>query len=208
MTLSRKHIPAILLALSVGFWTSVEPALHAARLGRGELSLPEQLYARAAAEETAFKSLPFEERAPGDYPRVVDLYRQVTEASPDASLGDRARMRMADLTPGLLRRPLKRRIPVLTGLSATFLYREKRELDDGTEDDVRGEPVGHFVVLTGYDTVRRRVHVADPQPNPTAPTGTYPVDIDRVVASILLGVLTYDANLLVLEPKRERAARR
>jgi len=30
----------------------------------------------------------------------------------------------------------------------------------------------------------------------------YAVNIDRVVCSILLGVLTYDANLLILQPRR------
>jgi hypothetical protein len=69
-------------------------------------------------------------------------------------------------------------------------------------DDVHGEPAGHFVVLCGYDRATRSVLVADPQaPNPMAPTHQYPVNIDRLVCSILLGNLTYDDNLLLLTPK-------
>ncbi|GIX00362.1 MAG: hypothetical protein KatS3mg111_3694 [Pirellulaceae bacterium] len=111
-------------------------------------------------------------------------------------------IRMIDLTSGLLRRYLKRGIPILTGLSSTYLYRSAREYGAGCiADDVRGYPVGHFVVLCGYDPQERKVRVADPYlPNPAGHRHYYEVSIDRLVCSILLGVLTYDANLLVIEP--------
>jgi hypothetical protein len=32
----------------------------------------------------------------------------------------------------------------------------------------------------------------------------YAVRVQRLIAAILLGVMTYDANLLVIEPKRAR----
>jgi hypothetical protein len=110
------------------------------------------------------------------------------------------RLRFGDLTSSTLRAPLKRQIPILTGLSATFLHRSMREVP-GTnrDDDVRGEPVGHFVVLCGYDQERRTVLVADPLEEP-ARERKYPVPIARVVGSIFLGVLTYDASCLVIEP--------
>ena len=58
---------------------------------------------------------------------------------------------LRDLDPSLLRKYLKRGIPVITGLSATYLYRAMRDIPEtNQDDDVRGEPVGHFVVLTGY----------------------------------------------------------
>ncbi len=77
-------------------------------------------------------------------------------------------VRMEDLTASLLRRYLKQDIPLLTGLSATYLYRESREIGSScTDDDVAGEPSGHFVVLCGYDKEKCSVLVADPwQPNP------------------------------------------
>lgn len=111
-------------------------------------------------------------------------------------------LRFADLSPRLLHRLLDRELPVLTGLSATYLYRAAREVAaTGEYDDVRGEPAGHFVVLCGYDARARKVLVADPlHPNPLAESRIYPVSVDRLTTAILLGVLTYDANLLQLEP--------
>lgn len=110
-----------------------------------------------------------------------------------------------DLTRNLLRRLLADGHPVLTGLSATYLYRAMREWGaDDVDDDIRGEPVGHFVLLTGYDRSSREILIADPMgDNPLGePPGrqNYRVHIDRVIGAILLGALTYDANLLVLRP--------
>lgn len=111
------------------------------------------------------------------------------------------RIRYADLNRALLRRLLSSNQPVLTGLSATYLYRSAREWGpDDVDDDVRGEPVGHFVVLHGYNRDSREIGVADPtDPNPQG-SRHYWVHIDRVIGAILLGALTYDANLLVLKP--------
>jgi hypothetical protein len=116
-------------------------------------------------------------------------------------------IRFQDLTTALLREPLKRGIPILTGLSATFLHRSPRERP-GTnqEDDVLGAPVGHFVVLCGYDPESREVRVADPmEPVPHTRSHIYDMPIERVMGAILLGVLTYDANLLLIEPGRTPA---
>lgn len=109
-----------------------------------------------------------------------------------------------DLEPALLRKYLKRGTPILTGLSATFLYNDSRERgDDNKPDDIAGDPVGHFVVLTGYDPDTREVLVSDPlYPNPLAAQHTYPVQMQRVIGAIYLGVLTYDANLIIIEPQR------
>ena len=59
-----------------------------------------------------------------------------------------------------------------------------------------------------YDRATRSVLVADPlMPNPLATEQLYELNIDRVVNSILLGILTYDANLLILQPKKARQRR-
>jgi len=114
------------------------------------------------------------------------------------------KLRMEDLTGNLIRRYLKQSIPVLTGLSSTYLYRERREIPATSQaDDIAGRPSGHFVVLCGYDSVERTVAVADPfHPNPLSANYKYEVSLDRVVCSILLGILTYDANLLIVRPPR------
>ena len=115
-------------------------------------------------------------------------------------------LRFADLTPSLLRKYLKRSIPVLTGLSSTYLYRSMREFGDLCEDDdVRGDSSGHFVVLCGYNRPDRLVAVADPlMDNPMSSSQQYQVSIDRVICAILLGIVTYDANLLIIEPGGKR----
>jgi hypothetical protein len=113
------------------------------------------------------------------------------------------RLTMDDLSPELLRYWLEQGRPILTGLSSNFLYRTPREVGDETleEDDIRGVPTGHFVVLCGWNAEERQVRVADPyHDNPTYAAQVYWLPVERVINSILLGVLTYDANLLVLEP--------
>ena len=115
-------------------------------------------------------------------------------------------LRFKDLTTTLLRIYLKRSIPIITGLCSTFLYRDMREWGgENQDDDIRGEPSGHFVVLCGYQKEERSVLVADPyQLNPVSHSQYYSQSIDRVVCSILLGILTYDANFLIIEPKRRK----
>lgn len=112
-------------------------------------------------------------------------------------LGLGGRLRLTDLSRYLLRGLLRRRLPIITGLSSTYLYRAVREygpLDQA--DDIRGTPGGHFVVLAGYDRPARTVLVADPY----GPSRDYWIKIDRAVGAILLGVITHDANLLIIRP--------
>ncbi|MBF0254082.1 MAG: hypothetical protein HQL11_03020 [Candidatus Omnitrophica bacterium] len=115
------------------------------------------------------------------------------------SLG--GRVLLQDLTPALIRKYLNRSVPILTGLSSTFLYRAARETrSDDAPDDVRGEPTGHFVVVFGYDRRTKRVMIADPlKSNPFSRGQFYPVSMSRLIDAILLGVVTYDANLLIIE---------
>ena len=115
-------------------------------------------------------------------------------------------IRMRDFSAALLRRYLKRSIPILTGLSATYLYGCSREYPaTGEPDDVRGESMGHFVVLYDYHAASRSVLVADPLlTNPLGPQHHYQLGADRVIRAILLGIVTYDANMLVIEPRAVR----
>ena len=112
------------------------------------------------------------------------------------------------MTASLIRRYLKKSIPILTGLSATYLYDEAREYDTGSDftyDDVRGESTGHFVVLTGYNREDRSVSVADPlKKNPIASSRYYSVNIYRLVCAIMLGILSYDGNLLIIQTKKRK----
>ena len=119
-------------------------------------------------------------------------------------------VRFEDLTAGLIRDILKRDRPILAGLSATYLYRTARERDDAdgrtVYDDLRGEPSGHFVVIGGYDRENRTAHIADPLlPNPISEGQYYAVTLNHLVCAVMLGIITRDANLLVLSPRRNAA---
>lgn len=115
-------------------------------------------------------------------------------------------LRLVDLTRGLIEGMLRRKLPILTGLSSTYLYRVKREFGpDDTPDDIRGLPAGHFVVIAGYNHDTRKVLVVDPyRLNPYGGPHEYWIRIERVLAAVLLGIVTHDANLLVIHPSRRR----
>lgn len=110
-------------------------------------------------------------------------------------------IRFNEPRPSLLQRYFDHDLPVLTGLSATYLYQSKREYTTSSGqsvfDDLRGKPMGHFVVLCGMEG--KKVLVADPyQDNPLGEDRYYQVPVGRLINSILLGIVTYDANLLIL----------
>ncbi len=108
----------------------------------------------------------------------------------------------AELNENLIKGYLQRQVPILTGLSATYLYGTQREISATNKyDSIKGEPVGHFVVINGYDEPSNCVYLADPMnPNPLK-SQYYSVNFDRLINSIMLGIVTYDANILVVEPK-------
>lgn len=120
-------------------------------------------------------------------------------------LGGNIRFKTIDVK--LLKDYFDKKVPILTGLNATYLYRSQRECytKDGEAfyDDMLGEPTGHFVVLCGYTEKRRQVAIADPfrDDKLKADAQYYKVSISRLINAILLGVMTYDADLLVIEPK-------
>jgi hypothetical protein len=126
---------------------------------------------------------------------AIDQYLEFTRRG--------GQIHLQDLRRGLLRQFLKRGIPILTGLNSTYLYRTMRVRGDNMiDDDIRGEVVGHFVVLCGYSQAQHTVTVADPySENPYSRTHYYEAELDRVICSVLLGVMTYDANFLIIEPR-------
>ncbi|MGE5027481.1 MAG: C39 family peptidase, partial [Betaproteobacteria bacterium] len=111
-------------------------------------------------------------------------------------------LRLTDLSRRLIRSLLRRNLPIITGLSSTYLYRTAREYGpQDIPDDVRGFPAGHFVVVSGYNRKERNVLVADPYGrHPYGPSHEYWINIDRLLGAVLLGIVTHDANLLVIHP--------
>lgn len=108
-----------------------------------------------------------------------------------------------NLSASLLRSIFHRNLPIITGLSATYLNSSMRERaptpETVVDDDVGGVPSGHFVVLSGYSPAGR-VIVKDPYPlHPGMENNTYTVSVGRLINAIMLGIVTFDANLLILE---------
>ncbi len=129
-----------------------------------------------------------------DDPKLVE-----THESYIAFLRLGGRLRFHDLTPRLVHRLLSKGTPILTGLSATYLYETVRELPDGQTDDVAGFPVGHFVVVNGFEEETDEIVISDPyKGNPFNPRGCYRVNTHRFINSVMLGIVTYDANLLTV----------
>jgi hypothetical protein len=153
--------------------------------------------------------LPMEALASKVRQRIPHLHHPKTKRSAHAyldflSLG--GEITFDELTPALLKEILNRDHPVLAGLSATYLYQMPRERHDEEthellDDDVAGDPIGHFVVISGYEHWGRRFTVRDPSAHvPTTSDGRHVVDAQRLINAILLGDLTYDAVLLELWP--------
>lgn len=111
------------------------------------------------------------------------------------------------LNTALIQKYLRKGMPLLVGLSATYLYDSPREFGPKDEyDDIRGNPSGHFVVIYGYNEAEETVYIADPlKENPLGKGQNYEIGIDKVINAILLGVLTYDANVIVITPKESKS---
>lgn len=111
-------------------------------------------------------------------------------------------LRFDDLNEELLNRLFKNHKPIICGLSATYLYQNMRETSDNEGNDIVGQPVGHFVVVSGWDPQTRSVTINDPFiKNPISESGTYRLPFTKFANAVMLGILTYDENLLVIAKK-------
>ncbi|HET7229596.1 MAG TPA: hypothetical protein VFJ16_06310 [Longimicrobium sp.] len=150
------------------------------------------------------------EKIHGRFPYLSDAQRLRAAGAYIRFLEMGGELSFDELTPGLMKEIIDRDHPILAGLSATYLYRHSRERWDDVlerliDDDVRGEPTGHFVVISGYDQWGRRLCVLDPFEHPEMDGGRQTVDANRLINAILLGDVTYDAVLLEVWPAGEAA---
>jgi hypothetical protein len=137
-----------------------------------------------------------------DDPRFGPMVRSVREYFERGG-----RVHWDELTPRRIGNVLKQGFPILAGTNGTYLYQAMRETAEGT-DDVRGDPFGHFVVISGYRSRDMTVCIADPlKDNPLTGTQHYRVGVYRLIGAIYLGASSDDANLLVITPRGGRAAR-
>jgi hypothetical protein len=204
-TIPLKRVVSEVGSLPTGGTLAVQLACHALRRGYGATLYT---YNLVVFDPTWFRG--------GSAASLSERLRAQAEAKPNpklrlATLSYLEYLKLGgevlfeELNRRLIRNCLERQELLLTGLSATYLYECSRERGDTTllYDDIVGEPMGHFVVIYDYDRSRRSVRVADPfADNPVFQRHDYTVGIDRLIGAVLLGVLTYDANLLVIHPRR------
>lgn len=114
-------------------------------------------------------------------------------------------IKYSELTAEFLYETLQTCGPVICGLSATYLYMSERERNDTCEfDDINGFPQGHFVILSGMSGDLSTVEVSDPlSTNPFSEERKYQVKTQHLINSILIGVITYDANIMSITREKE-----
>jgi hypothetical protein len=151
------------------------------------------------------EALLFKLRAQEKYKKERAIIQSSRACQDFLTLGGTVRFQTLDVP--LLKEYFEREVPVLTGLSSTYLYRTARECftsnGESFFDDVRGTPSGHFVVLIGYDAKKKKIMVADPYMETSfSDDNYYKVSQAKLFNAIMLGVVTYDSTLLVIEPKK------
>lgn len=130
--------------------------------------------------------------------RALTAYLQFLEAGGE--------VRFEDLTRDLLERLLEGGQPVLAGVCSTYLYDVARDDENGPEP-IRGDPCGHFVVVKGFDREACTVSIADPyRESDSFDAHYYEVGTQRFLNALLLGIVSYDANFLVLTPREAGAS--
>lgn len=109
------------------------------------------------------------------------------------------------LSVELLKEYFSYNLPIITGLSATYLYNSPREVYINKKsqfDDIKGTPLGHFVIIAGFDECHNQILVVDPfRENMLSRNNYYRVSAHRLINAILMGMITYDANLLIIQPR-------
>lgn len=107
----------------------------------------------------------------------------------------------AQLNFKLIQAHINSNIPLLSGVSATYFYQTMRDYTNADNrvvyDEWHGAPSGHFVIIKGFDAEKKLLHISDPFiPHPLSRTHSYTVPYSHWLQAHLLGILTYDCELL------------
>ncbi len=124
--------------------------------------------------------------------RLIGVYIEFIEQGGSLRYREPTRELITDL--------LHRGLPVIVRVSITHLYGVSREFE-GAYDDIRGEPVSRFVVVSGYFPKSGRFIVRDSSPRvPTRRLGRYSARWDRFLSATLSDHTTDGAALLAVIP--------
>lgn len=86
------------------------------------------------------------------------------------------------ITKETIKKYLDKKKPVLMCVNSTYFYHKKRRYK-GKFDDIKGNEVGHYIVVAGYD--KKRFFIVDPG-SKTIHKGKYWVDQDFLIVSTLI----------------------
>lgn len=90
-------------------------------------------------------------------------------------------------------------VPLICGLSSTWIHQSKRENPDTGEYDEYGRMMGHYVVLGGWEWGLNpvRTTVYDPYGSRTLfRSNKYILEYDQLLTAMMLGTNTHEGNLL------------
>lgn len=109
-----------------------------------------------------------------------------------------------NLNFNLISELLKNKTPLLSGISATYFYQNMRDFTDDKDrvvyDEFSGETSGHFIVIYDADE-NENLSIADPYlPHTLSHEHHYIIPYNHWLHALLLGSVTYDAEVLVIEP--------
>lgn len=124
---------------------------------------------------------------------LIGAYIEFIEAGGDVQYHEPTR----ELITGLLHEGL----PVIARINATYLYGTPREFG-GEYEDVRGEAVLRYVVVSGYFPKSGRFIVHDSSPRvPARRLGRYSARWDRFISATLADVTADGPVLLAVRPR-------
>lgn len=128
--------------------------------------------------------------------QTFDAYIQILEKGGTIDL--------SEINRAVIRKAVELKAPIIAAVSATHLFHSKREYLDSKDrpvlDDAKGKTAGHLVAVTAW--VGKEITLHDPYlANPITGKAKYKVYISRLMRSILLGVLSYDAQMVVITKK-------
>lgn len=109
-----------------------------------------------------------------------------------------------NLTFEFIQQAIEQGVPILSGVCATWLYQNMRDYTDGDNrvvyDEWLGKPTGHFVVIYGYEPQKQLLYIADPYlPHPLSNSHHYTISFSHWLHAHLLGIMSHDAELLMIK---------
>ena len=94
-------------------------------------------------------------------------------------------IKFVPISKNLIIKLLKKGIPIIAPLNSTLIYKIRRVYRNNF-DDIKGEYVGHFIVISGYDSRKDKFILVDSDRMADKRKGIIKVDADLLINSIIM----------------------